>query len=714
MNWRRWIPPGLAVTIIGTPVAVFLHKGEIEQDLSERVTAALAASGQGWATASASAQDIVIAGRAPAPESQQTAVGAAQSVPGVRVVVDRTSLLPVATPYLWSARRVGRQITIGGSVPSDGARAAVLAAARRAVPQGEIIDKMDLARGAPTTFLAATVFALARLPTLSDGIVTLTDSTVSASGTATDQDSYAAFRIAFAKDAPAGVDVGSLDVLPPKVARFVWSANVDSASVTLAGNVPSEALRQTLNATVKATLPGLPLVDSETVASGEPPGFGQAAIFAVAVLQRLQRGGVTLDGLSLDIAGDAKSVEDYAALLSSLSGVLPDGMKVASTSVTPAAVSPYVWQAEVNGDGKLTLTGYVSSADRRTELAAAARAALPTLAVDDRTRIARGEPRMDWVGAAKFAMGQLALLGRGTVTISDTGYVVAGEARDAKAYSAILDQNAHPLPSGLLLKTANVFSPRVSPFRFAAERRDGKLTLTGYVTKDEDRQAILAAALRAAAGTADVSDSLTFASGAPPGFVAAATAAVRSLTRMAGGKVDVVDQSVAVSGTVYQEAAVREVDEALREGLPVGFSVVAAGIYAAAPGQPLTAAACRDQLLTVLKAGRIEFDASNPIVTTDSLGALDRVAGTVLRCPDAGIEIGVHSENDGSAAAILRDRTQARAEVIVDYLAGAGVRRERLTAVGYGATKPLADNNTAAGKAANRRVEFTVTVPAGG
>jgi hypothetical protein len=50
----------------------------------------------------------------------------------------------------------------------------------------------------------------------------------------------------------------------------------------------------------------------------------------------------------------------------------------------------------------------------------------------------------------------------------------------------------------------------------------------------------------------------------------------------------------------------------------------------------------------------------------------------------------------------------------MDYLVRAGVRRERLTAVGYGATKPIADNATAAGQAANRRVEFTVAVPSNG
>ena len=58
--------------------------------------------------------------------------------------------------------------------------------------------------------------------------------------------------------------------------------------------------------------------------------------------------------------------------------------------------------------------------------------------------------------------------------------------------------------------------------------------------------------------------------------------------------------------------------------------------------------------------------------------------------------------------------TQARAEAIVDYLVDAGVERERLKAVGYGEDKPVAENSTKVGKAANRRIEFTVAIPEGG
>ena len=76
-------------------------------------------------------------------------------------------------------------------------------------------------------------------------------------------------------------------------------------------------------------------------------------------------------------------------------------------------------------------------------------------------------------------------------------------------------------------------------------------------------------------------------------------------------------------------------------------------------------------------------------------------------------KVGAHSDSEGSTSR-NRDRTQARADAIVDFLVSAGIRRERLVAVGYGEKNPIADNSTDEGKAANRRIEFSVALPNGG
>ena len=149
-----------------------------------------------------------------------------------------------------------------------------------------------------------------------------------------------------------------------------------------------------------------------------------------------------------------------------------------------------------------------------------------------------------------------------------------------------------------------------------------------------------------------------------------------------------------------------------RTALPEGFAGTTS-ITLRQTGQPVTPERCRDLLQSELQDGRIEFNGSKAEITDDSLGLLDRVAAIFARCPEAKVEVGAHSDSDGSSSN-NRDLTQARAEAIVDYLVDAGVKRERLTAVGYGEDKPVADNTTKAGKAANRRIEFTVELPEGG
>ncbi len=709
MNWQRWIRPGLVTTILVAVIAVMVRSGSIGRDLASAVNADLAAKGQAWAIADASARDITIKGTAPTPESQQAAIRLAQAVRGVHSVTDRTSLLPIASPYVWNARRAGRKVTLAGSVPSEGFRASLLAAARRALPQAEIVDQMVPARGAPGGFNPAVAFALLRLADLSEGNITLTNSTFIVQGVARDATAYAAALKAIQTQVPPTIQMGPVDIQPARADPFVWSANFDGSSVVIAGFVPNDVVRESLIATVKATLPGVPVDDRAAIASGDPPGFAEAAAFAVTTLDRLSRGGVTLDGLKLDVAGEAKSVDDYEAVLASLGGSLPEGMRVVDTEITPATVSPYFWKAE-RADGRVVLTGYVPSPQNRQAVTALAQSLFGDNALDERVRVAAGEPRMDWLGGIKFALDELAKLSRGSVELDDKTYSVTGEAASSEDFLALADANARTLPASLALKQAAIVPPRASPYRFAAVKQGTGIVLSGDVASQVDHQRLLDVVHRKF-GAAPVDDRLVFASGAPDGFAAATEAALQSLSRLSGGQVSVVDGTVTVSGYTYYPAAGDKIAEELGSDLPDGFKV-ADTIASRQDDQPVSADQCRDLMQAVLKVGGIGFDGGKAALAEDSEGILDQTSAVIARCPDAGVEVGAHSDSDGSAAR-NRDLTQARAETIVEYLVAAGVKRERLTAVGYGETKPVADNTTTAGKAANRRIEFTFTEPAG-
>lgn len=71
------------------------------------------------------------------------------------------------------------------------------------------------------------------------------------------------------------------------------------------------------------------------------------------------------------------------------------------------------------------------------------------------------------------------------------------------------------------------------------------------------------------------------------------------------------------------------------------------------------------------------------------------------------IDINGHTDSTGSAGH-NQDLSERRAQAVAGYLGGQGVEMRRISAVGFGATRPIASNATEQGRAENRRVEITI------
>ena len=89
---------------------------------------------------------------------------------------------------------------------------------------------------------------------------------------------------------------------------------------------------------------------------------------------------------------------------------------------------------------------------------------------------------------------------------------------------------------------------------------------------------------------------------------------------------------------------------------------------------------------------------------------LDTGAGILLRNPSILMTIEGHTDSVGSDSFNLA-LSEARAEAGADYLIARGVQPERLFPVGFGETRPIADNDTAEGRRQNRRLEFVLGPP---
>ena len=113
------------------------------------------------------------------------------------------------------------------------------------------------------------------------------------------------------------------------------------------------------------------------------------------------------------------------------------------------------------------------------------------------------------------------------------------------------------------------------------------------------------------------------------------------------------------------------------------------------------------ELLTKAMQG-IQFETNKAIIKPVSFPILDQIAQTFIDNPTWLVEVQGHTDNVGKAD-YNQNLSERRANSVRDYLVGKGVPAEKLTAKGYGLTKPIADNKTADGRKQNRRVEFVIT-----
>jgi outer membrane protein OmpA-like peptidoglycan-associated protein len=110
------------------------------------------------------------------------------------------------------------------------------------------------------------------------------------------------------------------------------------------------------------------------------------------------------------------------------------------------------------------------------------------------------------------------------------------------------------------------------------------------------------------------------------------------------------------------------------------------------------------------KSGRaavygIEFDTGKATLRPESAKVLTEVAGLLNSQPDWKMKIEGHTDSTGTTAG-NQALSQQRAAAVVAWLVKDGIAASRLSAVGLGESKPIADNGTDDGRAHNRRVEL--------
>lgn len=103
----------------------------------------------------------------------------------------------------------------------------------------------------------------------------------------------------------------------------------------------------------------------------------------------------------------------------------------------------------------------------------------------------------------------------------------------------------------------------------------------------------------------------------------------------------------------------------------------------------------------------VHFDFGKSTIRPESYPELQELVDYLKSKEEVKVEIAGHTDNVGKDADNLK-LSQQRAEAIRNYVIKKGIKAERIRAKGYGATQPVADNSTDAGRQQNRRTEVRI------
>jgi OmpA-OmpF porin, OOP family len=101
------------------------------------------------------------------------------------------------------------------------------------------------------------------------------------------------------------------------------------------------------------------------------------------------------------------------------------------------------------------------------------------------------------------------------------------------------------------------------------------------------------------------------------------------------------------------------------------------------------------------------FETGKAILQPESYKVIDELVAFLQRKDDERIELQGHTDNVGKSAKNMI-LSQQRAQTVMAYVISKGIDPSRVTAKGYGQTKPIATNKTPAGRALNRRTEVKI------
>jgi OOP family OmpA-OmpF porin len=512
-----------------------------------------------------------------------------------------------------------------------------------------------------------------------------------------------------------------MDVTPAQAItapRFSVELLRNNNGISLIGLVPATKDAPALAEAVADTTEGAEVADMLTRADyPAPEGWDRAVSFGLTALAMLPQSKISIDADRVSITAISGSESEKGRLEAELRRATPDGLAVNVMISAPRPVlTPFTLRFFKDDRGaRFDACSADTEAARNRIIAAAVAAGLNGEA--DCT-IGLGVPTPHWAAAAEVAIRAVGELGAGSITFSDADVSLLATLETPQAeFDRIVGELEAALPDVFSLKATLPEKPKTAapegPAEFIATlSADGAVQLRGRLTDETLRDAVSSFAA-AQFGAEDVYAATRLDPELPEGWPVRVLAGLQAMSELNEGQVIVRADTVEVTGVTASTGARAAITRILsgRLGQGQAFTVEVRYDEALDPQAALpTPLECVTALNGILQKQKIAFAPGSAEIESEARDTMDALADQMRKCPDIVMEIGGHTDSQGRDSSNLA-LSQARAEAVLLGLQGRRVLVGSLSAVGYGETRPVADNDSPAGRETNRRIEFTLVGP---
>lgn len=491
----------------------------------------------------------------------------------------------------------------------------------------------------------------------------------------------------------------------------------NGARVSLIGLVPGEAAHRSLSAEIDKIAGGpdqvSDLLQTADMAAPEVwPGAIEAALIALRAFEYAKIS-VELDRVAVSALGeDARdgADADQDRLAQKMRQSAPDGVEIDLDIAVPRPViTPFALQFTKDTSGA-RLEACSADGPRAADVILAAAGSVGLEGARD-CALGLGQPSPDWGEAAALSIRAVGSLGAGTVTMSDANVTVAaGDRTDPKTFADEMARLEETLPAAFALRTVppETTDGPSRPITFTGRIDEtGNIRLSGPLADEQARRATQSFA-EAAFGTDRLRLTTQVDRRVPDEWPMRVMAALKALSFLERGTLSVELDRIEISGITGVKNAESEISGILGAvpgaSTDLSIDVTYDAQLDPAAGLP-SPEECVDRINTVLKSRQIAFSPGAAVIEDGAGPVLDRIVKILDRCRTTAMEVGGHTDSQGRDIMNLR-LSQERAEAVLDALGERRGRTELLVPIGYGETEPVADNDTAAGREANRRIEF--------